>query len=126
MNIDFDKIRNLLERVTSGNAGEVYVNLDDNGESCTITWKRPKDLAVHESWKPRIEILLYVKSLLMNAGVGVSISMEATQEEFLPEDWPPAHKKIFWKIRFEDLIFWPKMKIHLHRKTQVDFSAFSK
>ena len=86
MNIDYDKIRNLLERVTSGNAGEVYVNLDDNGESCTITWKRPRGLLGHESWSSRVDMLLYVRDLLMDAGVGVSILWGITQEEFLPED----------------------------------------
>ena len=86
MNIDFDKISNLLERVTSGNAGEVYVNLDDNGESCTITWKRPRGLLGHESWSSRVDMLLYVRDLLMDAGVGVSILWGITQEEFLPED----------------------------------------
>lgn len=86
MNIDYDKIRNLLERVTSGNAGEVYVNLDDNGESCIITWKRPRGLRVHKSYGSRMDMLLYVKQLLEDAGVGVSISMEITQEDFLPED----------------------------------------
>ena len=86
MNIDYDKIRNLLERVTSGNAGEVYVNLDDNGKSCAITWKRPRGLIEHKSYKSRLDMLLYVKDLLMNAGVVVSISLESTQEDFLPED----------------------------------------
>ena len=86
MNIDYDKIRNLLERVTSGNAGEVYVNLDDNGKSCTITWKRPRGLMVHKSYSSRVDMLLYVKDLLMDAGVEVGISMEVTQEDFLPED----------------------------------------
>lgn len=86
MNIDYDKIRNLLERVTSGNAGEVYVTLDDNGESCTITWKRPRGVLGHESWPSRIEVLLYVKDLLMDAGMEVGISMESTLEWFTPED----------------------------------------
>jgi len=86
MNVNIDKVVSLLERVTSGNAGEVYVNLDDNGKSCTITWKRPRGLRVHKSYKSRIGMLLYVKDLLMNAGVEVGISMESTQEDFLPED----------------------------------------
>ena len=86
MNIDYDKIRNLLERVTSGNAGEVYVNLDDSGESCTITWKRPRGLIAHESYQSRVDMLLYVRDLLMDAGVGVSILWDITQEDFLPED----------------------------------------
>lgn len=86
MNIDYDKIRNLLERVTSGNAGEVYVTLDDNGESCTITWKRPRGLRVHKSYGSRVDMLLYVKDLLMNAGVEVSLVMESTPEWFTPED----------------------------------------
>ena len=86
MNIDYDKIRSLLERVTSGNAGEVYVNLDDSGKSCTITWKRPKGLTEHESYKSRAEILLYVRNLLADAGVWVDIGMQVTQEGFLPED----------------------------------------
>ena len=86
MNIDYDKIRNLLERVTSGNAGEVYVNLDDSGESCAITWKRPRGLLGHESYQSRVDMLLYVRDLLMDAGVGVSILWDITQEEFLPED----------------------------------------
>ena len=126
MNIDYDKISNLLERVTSGNAGEVYVNLDDNGKLCTITWKRPKNLVEHESLQPRYVMLMYVKSLLEDEGVVVSLKIEVTQEVSLPEDWPSRPQKIFWKIRFEDLIFWPKMKIHLWRKTQVDFLAFKK
>ena len=79
------KIRNLLERVTSGNAGEVYLNLGDSGKSCTLNWKRPRGLMVHESYSSRVDMLLYVKDLLVNAGVGVSISMEVTQEDFLPE-----------------------------------------
>ena len=86
MNIDFDKIRNLLERVTSGNAGEVVLNYYPESKSCTITWKRPRGLIEHESYKSRSDMLLYVKDLLMNAGVGVSISMEIIQEDFLPED----------------------------------------
>lgn len=86
MGIDYDKIRNLLERVTSGNAGEVYVNFHPNMETCTITWKRPRGVLGHESWSSRIEVLLYVKELLMDAGVGVSISMESTLEDFLSED----------------------------------------
>ena len=86
MNIDYDKIRNLLERVTSGNAGEVYVNLDDNGKTCAITWKRPRGLLGHESWSSRVDMLLYVRDLLMDVGVGVSILWDITQEDFLPED----------------------------------------
>ena len=86
MNIDFDKIRNLLERVTSGNAGKVVASFNFKAESCAITWKRPRGLRVHKSYQSRLDMLLYVKDLLMNAGVGVSISMETTQEDFLPED----------------------------------------
>ena len=86
MNIDFDKIRNLLERVTSGNAGKVVASFNFKAKSCVITWKRPRGLTEHESYKSRSDMLLYVKDLLMNAGVGVSISMETTQEDFLPED----------------------------------------
>lgn len=86
MNIDYDKIRNLLERVTSGNAGEVYVNLDDNGKTCTITWKRPRGLMVHKSYSSRADMLLYVKQLLEDVGVGVTLRIEVTQEDFLPED----------------------------------------
>ena len=85
MNIDYDKIRNLLERVTSGNAGEVYVNLDDSGESCTITWKRPRGLIAHESYQSRVYKLLYVKNNKINTGVGVRILWNITQEDFLPE-----------------------------------------
>ena len=86
MNIDFDKIRNLLERVTSGNAGKVVASFNFKAKSCAITWKRPRGLIEHESYKSRSDMLLYVKDLLVNAGVGVSISMESTQEDFLPED----------------------------------------
>ena len=86
MNIDYDKIRNLLERVTSGNAGELYANFHDNGKTCTITWKRPRGLTEHESYKSRVDMLLYVRDLLMDAGVGVSILWDITQEDFLPED----------------------------------------
>ena len=86
MNIDFDKIRNLLERVTSGNAGKVVASFNFKAESCTITWKRPRGLRVHNSYQSRVDMLLYVKQLLEDAGVGVSISMESTQEDFLPED----------------------------------------
>jgi len=86
MNIDYEKIRNLLERVTSGNAGEAYINFFPERKTCTITWRRPRGLLVHESWSSRIEVLLYVEELLMDAGVEVSISMETTQEDFLPED----------------------------------------
>ena len=86
MNIDFDKIRNLLERVTSGNAGKVVASFNFKAESCAITWKRPRGLIEHESYKSRSDMLLYVKDLLVNAGVGVSILWDITQEEFLPED----------------------------------------
>ena len=86
MNIDYDKIRNLLERVTSGNAGKVVASFNFKAKSCAITWERPRGLIEHESYKSRSDMLLYVKDLLTNAGVGVSISMEITQEEFLPED----------------------------------------
>ena len=86
MNIDYDKIRDLLERVTSGNAGEVYINFYPESESCTITWKRPKNLVEHKSLQPRYVMLMYVKSLLEDAGVWVRIVIEATQEVFLPED----------------------------------------
>ena len=86
MNIDYDKIRNLLERVTSGNAGKVVAGFKFRDKSCAITWKRPRGLIEHESYKSRSDMLLYVKDLLTSAGVGVSISMEITQEDFLPED----------------------------------------
>lgn len=86
MDIDYDKIRNLLERVTSGNAGEVYINFNDNGKSCTITWKRPRGVLGHKSYKSRAGMLLYVKDLLADAGMWVNIVMEVTKEDFLPED----------------------------------------
>lgn len=86
MDVDMDKIVSLLEKVTSGNAGEVYINFHPNMETCTITWKRPRGLLGHESWSSRIEVLLYVKDLLVDVGVGVSISMESTLEWFTPED----------------------------------------
>lgn len=86
MNIDYDKIRNLLERVTSGNAGEVYVNFHPDMETCTITWKRPRGVSGHESYKSRAEMLVYVRGLLADMGVDVTISIEVTQEDFLPED----------------------------------------
>lgn len=85
MNIDYDKIINLLERVTSGNAGVIDTEYHPNRKPFTITWKYPKNLSVHESWKPRIQMLLYVKGLLRDAGVGVSLDIRATEEEFLPE-----------------------------------------
>lgn len=86
MNIDYDKIRNLLERVTSGNAGEVYINFYPERKTCTITWKRPRGLIEHKSFHPRYEMLLYVKQLLEDEGVEVVIGLEITQEDFLPED----------------------------------------
>lgn len=86
MNIDYNKIRNLLERVTSGNAGVVDLECCHHSKSCTITWKRPRYVDVHKSWASRIEVLLYVKSLLKDAGVGVTIRIEVDQEDFLPED----------------------------------------
>lgn len=86
MNIDFDKITSLLERVTSGGAGEVAAILNPEGKSFTITWKRPRGLLGHESYRPRSDMLLYVRGLIADAGVGVTISMETTQEDFLPED----------------------------------------
>lgn len=86
MNIDYDKIRNLLERVTSGNAGEVVASFNFKDKSCAITWKRPRGVSGHVSYQSRMEVLLYVKDLLMDAGVEVGISMEITQEDFLPED----------------------------------------
>ena len=86
MNVNIDKVASLLERVTSGNAGKVELEFHPERESCTITWKRPRGLRVHNSYQSRVSMLLYVKDLLMNAGVGVSISMEITQEDFLPED----------------------------------------
>ena len=86
MDVDIDKIVSLLERVTSGNAGVIDIEYCHHSKSCTITWERPKNLAVHESWKPRIGMLLYVKSLLMDAGVGVRLNMLATEEDFIRED----------------------------------------
>lgn len=86
MDVDMDKIVSLLERVTSGNAGVVDLECCHHSKSCTITWKRPRYVDVHKSWASRIEVLLYVKSLLKDAGVGVSIAIDVTQEDFLPED----------------------------------------
>lgn len=86
MDIDYDKIRNLLQRVNSGNAGEVYINFNHERKTCTITWKRPRGVLGHESYKSRAGMLLYVKDLLADAGVWVNIIMEVTREEFLPED----------------------------------------
>ena len=86
MDIDYVKIRDLLERVTSGNAGEVYVNFSHGSKTCTITWKRPRGVSGHESYKSRAEMLVYVKDLLMDAGVCVTIRIEVAQEDFLPED----------------------------------------
>lgn len=86
MSIDFDKIINLLERVTSGNAGVIDLEYSHHSKTCTITWKRPRGVLGHESWSSRIEVLLYVKDLLMDAGVGVSVSLETTLEWFTPED----------------------------------------
>lgn len=86
MNVNIDKIVSLLERVTSGNAGVIDLEYCHHSKTCTITWKRPRGVLGHESWSSRIEVLLYVKELLMDAGVGVSISMESTLEWFTPED----------------------------------------
>lgn len=86
MDVNMDKVVSLLERVTSGNAGKVVASFNFKAKSCAITWKRPRGLIEHESYKSRSDMLLYVKDLLVNAGVGVSISMEITQEDFLPED----------------------------------------
>ena len=63
MNIDYDKIINLLERVTSGNAGVVDLSYCPERKAFTITWRRPKNIAVHESYHSRVDILLYVKDL---------------------------------------------------------------
>ena len=70
MNIDYDKIRNLLERVTSGNAGAIDIEYCHHSKSCTITWKRPRGLIEHESYKSRSDMFLYVRDLLMDTGVG--------------------------------------------------------
>lgn len=86
MDIDYDKIRNLLERVKSGNAGVVYANFHHKRKTCTITWKRPRGVTEHEGYKSRVDMLLYVRDLLADAGLWVDIHMEVTQEEFLPED----------------------------------------
>lgn len=86
MDVDMDKIVSLLERVTSGNAGVVDLECCHHSKSCTITWKRPRGVLGHESWASRIEVLLYVKQLLEDASVGVSIVMESTLEWFPPED----------------------------------------
>lgn len=86
MSIDFDKIRNLLERVTAGGAGKVVASFNFKGKSCAITWERPRGVSGHESYKSRAEMLVYVKDLLMDAGVGVTIRIEVAQEDFLPED----------------------------------------
>lgn len=86
MDVDCDKIINLLERVTSGNAGKVELNYYPERKACTITWKRPRGVSGHESYKSRAEMLVYVKDLLMDAGVGVTIRIEVAQEDFLPED----------------------------------------
>ena len=86
MNIDYDKIINLLERVISGNAGKVEIDCYPERKSFTITWKRPRGLTEHESYKSRVDMLLYVRDLLADAGMWVDIHMEFNQEEFLPED----------------------------------------
>lgn len=86
MDVDMDKILSLLERVTSGNAGAIDLKYYHHRKSFTITWKRPRGLIEHGSFTPRMEMLLYVKQLLEDVGVGVSIGLEITQEDFLPED----------------------------------------
>lgn len=85
MDVNIGKVICLLEKVTSGNAGVIDLEYHPEGKSCTITWKRPRGLLGHESWSSRIEVLLYVKDLLMDAGVEVCISMESTLEWFTPE-----------------------------------------
>ena len=86
MNVNIDKVASLLERVTSGNAGKVVTSFNFKAKSCAITWKRPKNLVEHESLQPRYVMLMYVKSLLEDEGVVVSLKIEVTQEDFLPED----------------------------------------
>ena len=86
MNVNIDKVTSLLERVTSGNAGVIDLKYYPERKACTITWKRPRDIIEHESFTPRYEMLLYVKQLLEDEGVGVSIGLEITLEDFLPED----------------------------------------
>ncbi len=86
MGVNIGKIVSLLERVTSGNAGVIDLEYHPERKACTITWKRPRDLIEHEGFTPRYEMLLYVRQLLEGAGVGVSIGLEITQEDFLPED----------------------------------------
>lgn len=85
MNMDYDKIINLLERVTSGNAGVVDLGCYPESRTFIITWKRPRGLTEHVSYQSRVGMLMYVKQLLEDEGVGVSISLEITQEDFLPE-----------------------------------------
>lgn len=86
MNIDYDKIRNLLERVTSGNAGEVVLEYYPERESCTITWNRPINMVNYECCRFKQDMLRYVESLLADAGVSVSISIESTLGAYIPED----------------------------------------
>lgn len=86
MVINLEKIQDFLERVTAGGAGEVVANFNSEDGSCTITWKRPRGVSGHESYKSRAEIMLHVKDLLVNAGVEVRIEVDITQEDFLPED----------------------------------------
>lgn len=85
MNIDYDKIRNLLERVTSGNAGEVYISFYPERETCTITWKRPINMINYESCRVKQEMLRYVEKLLVDVGVSVDISIESTLGAYIPE-----------------------------------------
>ena len=86
MDVNIGKVICLLERVTSGNAGVIDLEYCHHRKSFTITWKRPRGLIEHKSFHPRYEMLLYVKQLLEDEGVGVSIGLEITLEDFLPED----------------------------------------
>lgn len=86
MDVNIGKVICLLEKVTSGNAGVIDLEYHPERKTCTITWKRPRGVSGHESYKSRAEMLVYVKDLLMDAGVGVTIRIEVAQEDFLPED----------------------------------------
>ena len=85
MDVNIGKVICLLEKVTSGNAGVIDLEYHPERKTCTITWKRPRGVIEHKSFHPRYEMLLYVRQLLEGEGVGVSIGLEITLEDFLPE-----------------------------------------
>lgn len=86
MDVDMDKIVSLLERVTTGGAGEVVASFNFKDKSCAITWKRPINMINYEGCQLKLEMLRYVEKLLVDVGVSVDISIESTLGAYIPED----------------------------------------